>query len=120
MAAPEEILRLVEQYDSHRQAYELGRYKETQLRHEFIDKFFIALGWDVNNERGYAEAYKDVVHEDADQLNGKLLPFLEYNRRRYPSSRASDYLQLESLMMYLNESKVYQRCFDCPGDHPVA
>lgn len=70
MAAPEEILRLLEQYDSHRQAYESGRYKETQLRHEFVDKFFIALGWDVNNERGYAEAYKDVVHEDAIKIGG--------------------------------------------------
>ena len=70
MATPEEILRLVEQYDCHRQAYESGRYKETQLRHEFIDKFFIALGWDVNNERGYAEAYKDVVHEDTIKIGG--------------------------------------------------
>lgn len=70
MAAPEEILQLVEQFDGHRRAYESGRYKETQLRHEFIDKFFIALGWDVNNERGYAEAYKDVVHEDSIKVGG--------------------------------------------------
>jgi hypothetical protein len=26
---------------------------------------FAALGWDVINERGYAEAYKDVIHEDS-------------------------------------------------------
>ena len=26
---------------------------------------FKALGWDMDNEHGYAEAYKDVVHEDA-------------------------------------------------------
>ena len=31
---------------------------------------FKALGWDVDNEQGYAEAYKDVVHEDAIQIGG--------------------------------------------------
>jgi hypothetical protein len=45
-------------------------------------------------------------------FNGKLLPFLEYNRRKYPQLRASDYLQTESLMMYLNSSKVFQKRFD--------
>ena len=27
--------------------------------------FLSRLGWDIDNEEGYAEAYKDVVHEDA-------------------------------------------------------
>jgi hypothetical protein len=35
------------------------------LRRELLDPFFKALGWDMDNEQGYAEAYKDVVHEDA-------------------------------------------------------
>jgi len=24
----------------------------------------MTLGWDVNNEKGYAEVYKEVIHED--------------------------------------------------------
>ena len=28
------------------------------------------MGWDVDNERGYAEAYKDVIHEDAIKVGG--------------------------------------------------
>jgi len=44
---------------------------------------------------------------DLDQLNGKLLPFLEYNRRWTPRLRASDYVELEAFMMRLNSSKVY-------------
>jgi len=32
------------------------------VRLELINPFFKALGWDVYNEAGYAEAYKDVVH----------------------------------------------------------
>src|SRR3970040_310917 len=29
-----------------------------------------ALGWDVTNKAGYAEAYKDVIHEDAIKMGG--------------------------------------------------
>jgi predicted type IV restriction endonuclease len=32
--------------------------------HQFIDPFFMALGWDVNNSQGFAEQYKEVIHED--------------------------------------------------------
>ena len=65
MAVPKEIARLVERYDAQREAYESGQYKETEIRVEVIDPFLKALGWDVHNEQGYAEAYKDVIHEDA-------------------------------------------------------
>ena len=62
-----------------------GQYNETQLRREFLDPFFEALGWDVYNRKGYAEAYKEVIHEDAiqhrrpDQGPRLLLP----RRRRH-------------------------------------
>jgi hypothetical protein len=65
MIAPEEILQLVERFDRNLAAYRSGQYNETQLRREFPDPFFKALGWDIDNQQGYAEAYKDVVHEDA-------------------------------------------------------
>lgn len=65
MAAPKEILDLVERFKRNREEYESGKYNETQLRREFLDPFFKALGWDVINEKGYAEAYKEVIHEDA-------------------------------------------------------
>ena len=70
MAAPKEMLRLIEHYEAQREAYESGAYKETQIRVEFIDPFFKALGWDVHNEQGFAEAYKDVIHEDALKIGG--------------------------------------------------
>ncbi len=65
MPAPPLILDLVERFGAHSDAYRSGQYNETQLRREFLDPFFGALGWDVNNAQGYAEAYKDVIHEDA-------------------------------------------------------
>src|SRR6266516_4613856 len=62
---PEQVLELVDLFERNREAYRSPQYNETQLRHQFLDPFFKALGWDVNNEQGYAEAYKDVIHEDA-------------------------------------------------------
>src|SRR6267378_6188556 len=63
--APKEILDLVEPFERNLEAYRSPHYNETQLRREFLDPFFKALCWDIDNEQGYAEAYKDVIHEDA-------------------------------------------------------
>src|SRR5713101_4145797 len=52
------------------------------------------MGWDLQN------------------LNGKFLPFLEYNQRNNTQLRASDYLELEGLMSILNEGKVLSRAVD--------
>ena len=62
---PPQVLELIQRFDRNREAYRSPHYNETQLRREFLDPFFKALGWDIDNAQGYAEAYKDVVHEDA-------------------------------------------------------
>lgn len=70
METPEEIPELVARFGEHIDEYRDGTYNETQVRREFIDPLFGALGWDVNNERGWAEAYKEVIHEDAIKVGG--------------------------------------------------
>lgn len=65
MELPKDIRDLVERFDRNRESYKSGQYNEMQLRQEFLDPFFEALGWDMNNRQGYAEAYKDVIHEDS-------------------------------------------------------
>src|ERR1035441_8692427 len=62
---PPQVLELIQRFDRNHEAYRSPHYNETQLRREFLDPLFKALGWDIDNEQGYAEAYKDVVHEDA-------------------------------------------------------
>lgn len=62
---PPKILELVERFRDNSAAYKAQTYNETQTRREFLDPFFVALGWNIENTEGYAEAYKDVVHEDA-------------------------------------------------------
>ncbi|MFH1616867.1 MAG: DNA methyltransferase [Planctomycetota bacterium] len=58
MTMPKEILHLVESFERNLDSYKTQQYNETQLRHEFIDPFFIALGWDVNNDAKNAPAYQ--------------------------------------------------------------
>jgi hypothetical protein len=60
---PPLVQELVERFRRNRSAYLADSYKEAQLRQEFIDPFFESLGWDMANAQGYAEAYKDVIHE---------------------------------------------------------
>lgn len=70
MSTPESVLKLVETFFSHRDHYKSSGYNETEVRREFLDPFFKALGWDIDNENGYADAYKDVIHEDAIKIGG--------------------------------------------------
>jgi len=76
MPAPKEVLKLIERFERNRDAYRSHEYNETQARREFIDPLFKALSWDVTNEKGYAEAYKEVIHEDAIKVGGatKVVP----------------------------------------------
>ena len=60
MAAPQTVLELIERFDRNRIAYRSEQYNEARLRIEFLNPLFEALGWDVNNKQGYAEAYKDL------------------------------------------------------------
>jgi hypothetical protein len=77
MPAPEIVRQLVQRFEENLDSYRSGRYNETQLRREFLDPLFEALGWDVFNRQGYAEAYKDVIHEDS--LDIELLPIRPIN-----------------------------------------
>jgi predicted type IV restriction endonuclease len=71
MTAPAAVRELVERYDAHQEAYRSAQYNEAQLREEFLNPFFVALGWDMFNEKGYADAYKEVIHEDALKIGGR-------------------------------------------------
>ncbi|MBI3064780.1 MAG: hypothetical protein HYY82_07560, partial [Deltaproteobacteria bacterium] len=44
---PHEIEELIARFDRNIDAYQYQVYNETQVRREFIDPFFEALGWDV-------------------------------------------------------------------------
>lgn len=58
------IKSLVQRFDEQKEFYRRAEYNETQTRRDFIDPFWKALGWDIDNENGYAESYREVIHED--------------------------------------------------------
>lgn len=70
MTIPGRIKASIKTFDYNLESYKRGSYNETQVRREFIDPFFEELGWDIANKQGYAEAYKDVIHEDAIKVGG--------------------------------------------------
>lgn len=46
----EAVSKLVCDFDKHKGFYLTAEYQEQEARRDFIDKFWIALGWDVNHE----------------------------------------------------------------------
>jgi type I restriction-modification system DNA methylase subunit len=68
--AQDKIENLVTRFEEQYQSYKHSDYNETLTRRDFIDPFFKALGWDIDNEAGYAEAYREVIHEDRVKVSG--------------------------------------------------
>jgi type I restriction-modification system DNA methylase subunit len=85
--AKEQIEQLVERFDYHAADYRKGNYNETQTRNDFINQFFEALGWDVNNRQGLAECYREVIHEDKISISGSTKApdycFTVYGQRKF-------------------------------------
>ena len=70
MPAPESIKQLVDKFKENREAYRSGKYNEAQLRQQFLDPFFEALGWDIYNRAGVSPEYQDVKIEDSLRIDG--------------------------------------------------
>jgi hypothetical protein len=80
MPAPQAILDLVQRFEFNRHFYHKGQKNETELRREYLDQFFRALGWDVDNNKGWSEAYKEVAHEDPIRIRGQT-KLIDYSFR---------------------------------------
>ncbi len=68
--APDVIKELVDRFERNIESYKNSSYKEEQIKQEFINPFFKALGWDVDNEKGAAPQYRDVIFEDSIKVGG--------------------------------------------------
>ncbi|MDD2774218.1 MAG: TaqI-like C-terminal specificity domain-containing protein [Elusimicrobiales bacterium] len=69
----EKISRLREltaRFQSHLAEYKNKDYKEAKLRHDFLNPFFELLDWDIYNESGKSEDYRDVIVEDSLEVSG--------------------------------------------------
>jgi predicted type IV restriction endonuclease len=90
LAAPKEIVNLVEKFESNLESYK-RHYNETQVRIEFVNPLFKALGWDIDNEQGFTGAYKDVLYESSLKVGS--------------STKAPDYAFVINDIKFLVEAK---------------
>lgn len=65
------LQQLVDHFLDNEVYYKSKDYKEDHLRQEFLNPFFKALGWDMDNEEGNAPQYREVIHEDRIEIDGK-------------------------------------------------
>ena len=66
------LTKLTELFEKNKKQYNTSAYDEANTRTDFIDKFFELLGWDIRNEQGYSEQYREVVREDKVTIGGKV------------------------------------------------
>jgi hypothetical protein len=69
-SAPPEIISLVDRFTGQIAAYKAGRYNETQLRRDFLDPLFDALGWDMTNRKNLPENLREVIDEVSVEVEG--------------------------------------------------
>ena len=66
------LTQLTELFERNRKQYNTSAYDEANTRTDFIDKFFELLGWDIRNEQGYSEQYREVMREDKVTIAGRV------------------------------------------------
>lgn len=68
----EKLEGLIGFFENNIRQYRGGGYDEAKTRVDFIDKFFALLGWDIANEQGHSEQYREVIREDRLEISGRL------------------------------------------------
>lgn len=58
-----QVAELVQTYNDSYLQFQRATYNETQVRVDFVNRFFKLLGWDVDNERGLPQHLREVTHE---------------------------------------------------------
>jgi type I restriction-modification system DNA methylase subunit len=95
-----EIQSLARKYIKHRDQYREATYNETDVRNEFLNRMFTALGWDIDNTNGSAPADREVWLERGD-CKGKRP---DYNFRL--SGKTKFYLEAKAPHVKVNSSEV--------------
>ena len=67
---PDAVKKLIDHFHSQSDQVRSLEYNETQLRIDFVNPLFAALGWDMDNRQHFAEQYREVVHEDRVKVGG--------------------------------------------------
>ena len=96
------IRQLVHDFKSQQTYYLSPGYQEQEARKDFIDKFFMALGWDVNHER-QKNPYEQEVRIEKSVKSGKTQRRADYAFYITPNFRDPKFF-VEAKKPYLNLS----------------
>jgi hypothetical protein len=66
----EQLKTLINLFAANVAQYKSYQYDEANTRTDFIDKFFALLDWDIANNQGFSEVYREVVREDKVKIDG--------------------------------------------------
>jgi len=78
--AYKEIEKLINRFAEQETFYKQPTYNETETRRDFIDPFFNALGWDIDNKKGLLPTEREVSHErSVDTTKGKKTADYSFN-----------------------------------------
>lgn len=88
-AFEKELSRLVESFGKRLAELKQPGYAEAQLRDDFLNPFFRALGWDMENRAGLIQKEREVEIESATQIGGgrKRADYLLRPHRRRNQNR---------------------------------
>ena len=78
--AYKEIEKLINRFAEQETFYKQPTYNETETRRDFIDPFFNALGWDIDNKKALLPTEREVSHErSVDTTKGKKTADYSFN-----------------------------------------
>lgn len=66
-----EVQKLAENFDRHLDEYLKPKYQEAEVRQDFLDKFFVALGWDVYHQENPNPYEREVKIEKSVMVQGR-------------------------------------------------
>jgi len=69
--SPDAIKKLVDRFNQQSDQLRSPDYNETLIRIDYINPLMTELGWDIDNKQGFAEQYREVVHEDRVKVAGQ-------------------------------------------------
>jgi hypothetical protein len=101
----EEIRKLVEQFERDKYFYLSKQYLEAQARQDFIDRFFEALGWDIDNKAGLSPFEREVLLEKGEtkgrpdynfRIGGASKFYVEAKAPSEPLDKTAHILQAKS------------------------
>ena len=110
-----QLAELVDKFNRHRDRYMSPDYNETDVRAEFIDRFFEALGWDVYNRAGLGKYERDVAREVTEvsgrfdyqfQMHGRAMFIVEAKAPHVPLERTDVIMQAKKYAWNSKESSI--------------